>query len=858
MQNIDEVYQGIYNTAEHYIDLGLPVIPLCPADEVSHNKMSPGHRKICKCQGKVPLIKNWVTRTTATTGDLDSWKKDFKQFNIGLPMGSASGYVGIDVDGEEGEDLLEDMSDGNLPETWEFSTGAGRRLLYQIPQGIPTKKFTNTGDAVHQECAILCTGQQTVLPPSYHYTGNQYNWIEDKSPDDIDCAMAPKWLMDLITLDRDNKSIPTQPKDAPLSDITQEFIALTDEEGDLLFIVDTPAEITETEAKPVKKQKSGESGISEILNKVIVEGGRDNAMTKVIGHYLAQESFRKMDPEILTETILAYNRKYMQPPLADNDVKIKLEHFLEIEKQKSAEFKNVKKDKIVWTTDKAAQICLNKIRSQGLLVKKKEALNKYYVCTTNQGPWHEAILPEENISNITWLYMNAPWFEDTSYCTNAKHKELLEGIDKRLSIEGNSAIDPFDIHTFALMFPNILIIGGQPLNWRTGELLPWDPMYSTEMNFDIEYDPYATCPNWNQYLEQWLPEEDERFFLQEFMGNALLPKSAPEEKFIILQGNGSNGKSMFLFAMDQIFGNLKSSLSLRDFTDKFGPANLQNKLVNICSELEDEGSYLANTAAIKKIVSGDPVSAEFKGKDKFPFKPVVSCIFSCNTLPKVKDTSDGYMRRQTIINFDQKFRPDSVVGEQMKRNILAEKPGIFNWLLKGLQRYTQRGYFIEPAKAILAKQKFKEHNDPLEKFTKECLCKFDAGEMAIIKGTKTKQIGTATTIVRRLYECWCSYNNNTSTSNFAKSQTAFNTAMEGKDFRIVKPGLCLYKKKNTAIFVNTDLAIDVTNEALCDTIEEMCEDYSGSSQDLKPDYVLMEYVRKAKKELAEQEQQDNT
>ena len=102
------------DAAKELIELGLPLIPICPHD---HTGMSAKHIERCKCAGKTPLIKGWQTWSETSEADLRNWKSQFKSFNLGLPLGDASGYCGIDVDGEEGVRLLLEMSNGDLPST---------------------------------------------------------------------------------------------------------------------------------------------------------------------------------------------------------------------------------------------------------------------------------------------------------------------------------------------------------------------------------------------------------------------------------------------------------------------------------------------------------------------------------------------------------------------------------------------------------------------------------------------------------------------------------------------------------------------------------------------------------------------
>jgi len=300
-------YNDIQATMFYYADLGLPVIPLCPADEAEHNKTSIIHKKRCKCRGKIPLIAGWRNRVETTKEEVIEWYHQWPTANIGMPLGD-SGYVGIDIDGVEGETILKEYATitqekgqniVDLPETWEFSTGAGRRLLYRIPIGMKTKKVKQTGDAAHSECAFLCAGQQTVLPPSKHFTGKTYQWVVGRSPDVSDCAMAPKWLVDLIRKPEQyspaygysNKqpqkgqieqavhlevTKPSMLKMAPESEYVFDLTQIDDEFTGVDFEEAVPQEVLAIQKPQGKISYSGEGAATKVAKAFQKGGGRDN------------------------------------------------------------------------------------------------------------------------------------------------------------------------------------------------------------------------------------------------------------------------------------------------------------------------------------------------------------------------------------------------------------------------------------------------------------------------------------------------------------------------------------------------------------------------------------------------------
>lgn len=100
---------------------------------------------VIPCRGKRPQITGWQKRGVPSPEELDEWCEKYPELNVGLVLGQASGFVGIDADGQAGMDRLKEISKGDLPNTWTFKTpGGGLRLLYRIPKGVSLKVRRNT------------------------------------------------------------------------------------------------------------------------------------------------------------------------------------------------------------------------------------------------------------------------------------------------------------------------------------------------------------------------------------------------------------------------------------------------------------------------------------------------------------------------------------------------------------------------------------------------------------------------------------------------------------------------------------------------------------------------------------------
>ncbi|MGO4734272.1 bifunctional DNA primase/polymerase [Paenibacillus sp. 2KB_22] len=167
--------------ALEYKRLGLPIIPLCSGD---HSGMNDYHTENCRSPGKSPLIK-WKDRNIPSDQEVQDWFKRWPNANLGLVLGNDKGLVALDIDGEYGHRQLLQLNNGEIPDTWSFSTpGGGMRYVFRAPtdQQCRTRHISNPDKTqIHSELAILGNGSYTVLPPSIHQNGGIYKWINPKN-----------------------------------------------------------------------------------------------------------------------------------------------------------------------------------------------------------------------------------------------------------------------------------------------------------------------------------------------------------------------------------------------------------------------------------------------------------------------------------------------------------------------------------------------------------------------------------------------------------------------------------------------------------------------------------------------------
>jgi hypothetical protein len=181
-----------FRAALGYLDRGWAALALCPP---GHQGVTDWHRTTCQHPAKRPLgrWKGWQSRLP-TLEELAAQWEAVPGANVGVVTGRVSGLVGIDVDGLEGERLLQDASgDEGTPGTLTFTTARGRRLLYALEPGTVVRGWSIHRDEC--EVKVLGEGGLTVMPPSRHAVGVTYRWSRGRGPGRVALAAAPEWAL---------------------------------------------------------------------------------------------------------------------------------------------------------------------------------------------------------------------------------------------------------------------------------------------------------------------------------------------------------------------------------------------------------------------------------------------------------------------------------------------------------------------------------------------------------------------------------------------------------------------------------------------------------------------------------------
>ncbi len=249
----------------------------------------------------------------------------------------------------------------------------------------------------------------------------------------------------------------------------------------------------------------------------------------------------------------------------------------------------------------------------------------------------------------------------------------------------------------------------------------------------FEYDPEATAPQWQKFLDEVLPDKDKQKVFAEFFGYIFIKPSVLKlEKMLILYGTGANGKSVCFEVLNALLGSENvSNYSLQSLTDANGyyRAKIANKLVNYASEINGK----LETDVFKQMASGEPIEARLPYGNPMILKEYAKLIFNCNELPKDVEHTNAYFRRFLIVGFDVTIPEDKQDKQLPQKIIQNELSGVFNWILKGLDRILEQKNFSKCEAIENARSDYEKQSDSVQLFISEMEYKSSTTDYTLIK-----------------------------------------------------------------------------------------------------------------------------
>ena len=191
------------------------------------------------------------------------------------------------------------------------------------------------------------------------------------------------------------------------------------------------------------------------------------------------------------------------------------------------------------------------------------------------------------------------------------------------------------------------------LDLTTGELREFRREDYLTKGSTVTFNPAAKCPKWDKFMfEIFAGNEEHIAAMHRWLGYCLTGDNT-EQRFMIINGAGGNGKTTILVTIEFIMGDeyadeidsaiLMTRSAVSDYNVKATLAGYVGHRLLTTTEMKGGGSLEASL--LKNITGGEKVSAGYKHKQPFNYVPTFKITIGVNRLPNVGEHTDALWRR---------------------------------------------------------------------------------------------------------------------------------------------------------------------------------------------------------------------
>jgi putative DNA primase/helicase len=666
-----------------------PLPPLPPRSRVSHalaygfavfqifemlpsGKCSCG-RKQCN-RGKHPRPKHGLNDATTDAKRIRAWWRARPNANIGIAL--PEGVIAVDIDPRNGGDrtlAALEAEHGPLPATRTQDTGGGgEHRLFRI--SVAAKQLRGK---LGMGIEIKKLGGYIIAEPSNHESGGAYRWRDWSAP----IADAPAWLIEMLTA----------PKPRKARNASAGTSARTDGAASAYGAAALDAEVA-----AVRRALNGTRNIqlntsSFNLGQLVAGGEIDRALVEEKLADAARAA--ELEEGEIGDTIASgigggmkepRNARSRRDPLTDlgNAERFAREHRAHLR----------------WDLTRGQWFAFD---GKGWSANEEFA----HACA------------KQTVRN---LFTDADKIGDD----DTRRKAIGHALKSEAAARINAMLD------LARHEPGMSIKAGEwdsdeellnvangTIDLRTGKLREHRAADLITRLAPVVFDARATCPTWDRFLAEVLPDPEVRQFVARAVGYSLTA-SIEEQCFLFLWGNGQNGKSVALEVLRLLFGTYARNADASTFLAR-ASERISNDLAalagaRLVTVAETENGRRLAESLIKTVTGGEPLTARFLHREYFEFHPRFKLWLASNYKPQVRGTDEGIWRRIRLIPFTEYIAPERR-DPKLAAKLKAELPGILNWALAGLRAWRASGLGTCQGVAA-ATNEYREQMDPLADF----------------------------------------------------------------------------------------------------------------------------------------------
>lgn len=359
---------------------------------------------------------------------------------------------------------------------------------------------------------------------------------------------------------------------------------------------------------------------------------------------------------------------------------------------------------------------INQLKAGNAIINEYKFINNekfFYKYDPNRGVWEK--ITKQSVRSLITNDLE----KTCKYYSDGTSRSLMNFVfDKTYgNIKGETFDQVFNIEPYNIVFKN------GTLNMRTGEFFPgFDKEdYNTIViphNYIKEVErPLKTF----RFLSMMTSNIDEMTFIFQWIG-FLMVKKYDIQKMLFLVGDGGNGKSTLIKLMTAVVGaNNTSTVSMKSLiNNKFQSSLLYNKLFNTVADIGAD--FFDDSSILKALTGDDHITIERKGENGFSYLNFAKMTYSCNKLPKFKDTTGGLQRRPIILPLNEDFT-NLVKNSDIHINDIINDPEemekIVNYSIKKFKEVIENGKEFTESEAMIQAKNDWLSDDPLLDFIEE-------------------------------------------------------------------------------------------------------------------------------------------
>ena len=254
---------------------------------------------------------------------------------------------------------------------------------------------------------------------------------------------------------------------------------------------------------------------------------------------------------------------------------------------------------------------------------------------------------------------------------------------------------------------------------KNRKLIDFTPSVVCTNRIPTKYNPNADTKEIDRIIGSFVKyREFDKRLIYEMIGSIFYPNKNQIAKAFMIIGNMSNGKSVFFRLLENLLGkDNRSTLDLKALGNRFSTILLKGKIVNLGDDIS--GKFIIETDIFKKLVTGESMNVEEKGKQGIDTSFSITLIFTANKVPGIDDPTGAILRRLIFIKFDNNFsvgspeRDEKIFDKIMNENNLE---ALLYLSLNALGDLIDRGYIEEDEKMKKSLLEYDMENNTIKAF----------------------------------------------------------------------------------------------------------------------------------------------